>query len=216
MKERIKNFILKFKNIQALIGLIIIVLGIVLDQVTKKIVVANMELYQSFDVLGEFFQITYVRNTGAAWGMFSDSYVFLGIVTVIALCAFIYLMSDVDYKKKKTYSISVAFMISGTIGNLIDRTARALFNGLGVVDFLDFEIFGYDFPVFNIADILLVVGVILFAVHTIFLSDNDKKKFEASGDNDSNQDDLEENIENNNDLLGDNNENRNEEEREAW
>lgn len=205
-KEKIKAFFLKFKNIHALIGLGIIIFGIFIDQLTKRIIVSNMEIYDSYSVIGEFFEITYIRNTGAAWGLFSDSYVFLGIITIIALAIFMYLMSEINFKNKKVYSFSVVLMISGTIGNLIDRTARALFNGLGVIDFLDFNIFGYDFPIFNVADILLVVGVALFAIYTLILSDKTKKEI--------NQDDFNDNdsIVEANESLGDDNEDRNERE----
>lgn len=211
-KEKIKAFFLKFKNIHILIGIGIIILGIFIDQLTKRIIVSNMEIYDSFSIIGEFFEITYIRNTGAAWGLFSDSYVFLGIITVIALAIFVFLMSEINFKNKKVYSFGIVFMISGTIGNLIDRTARALFNGLGVIDFLDFNIFGYDFPVFNIADILLVVGVALFAIYTVFLSDREKIMKEQETINLNNNELDNDAVLDVNENLGDNNENRNEEE----
>lgn len=180
-----KKFWPKFKKKDTLIAIAIIAVGIFIDQLTKCIAKNCLEYGNSKTIINNFFELTYIRNKGAAWGMFQDSYVFLGIITLIAMAAFIYLLSDINYKNSMLYSISIPLMISGTIGNLIDRTARALFNGEGVIDFLDFEIFGYDFPVFNIADVLLVVGVILFAVHLIFFSE----KFKEKGDNNETRDD---------------------------
>lgn len=181
-----KKFWPKFKKIDTIIAVAIIAFGIFIDQLTKYLAKTYLEYGNSKTVIKNFFELTYIRNKGAAWGMFEDSYVFLGIITVIAMIAFIYLLSDISFKKRKLYSIAIPLMISGTIGNLIDRTARALFNGEGVIDFLDFEIFGYtEFPIFNIADVLLVVGVFLFAVHLIFFSEKIKEK----GDNDEVTDD---------------------------
>lgn len=172
---KIKDSLIKYFKSFSLIGLIIMIGLIALDQITKIIVKTNMELGQSIKIINNFFYFTYTRNTGAAWSSFEDSYAFLMIITIVALIFFLYLYKDIDFKTKKIYSISICMMIAGTIGNLIDRLARILFDGLGVIDFLDFVIFGYDFPIFNVADICLVVGIFLIAFDIIFL----EKKREA-------------------------------------
>ncbi len=80
------------------------------------------------------------------------------LITALAFVLFYYLAKDIDFIEKKLYSASVILLISGAIGNFIDRLLYGY-----VVDFLDFYIFGYDFPTFNVADIALVVGVTIFA-----------------------------------------------------
>lgn len=78
------------------------------------------------------------------------------LFTVIATYAFYIMAKDIDFDDAKLYSIGLSFMVGGMIGNLYDRLLRD-----GVVDFLDFIIFGYDFAIFNFADVFLVVGAIM-------------------------------------------------------
>lgn len=155
-----------------IIGVIFIALGILLDQIVKIIVRVNMEVGDSITIINHFFYISHVENTGAAWGGFSGFTVILTILSIGMLGFFIYLYRKIDFKNKRLYSISLVLVISGTIGNLIDRL---IFRH--VTDFLDFYIFGYDYPVFNIADILLVVGFALLIIYLIFFSEkNDESK----------------------------------------
>lgn len=141
---------------------IIIAIGValivILDQITKQIIVFNMNLYESNEIIKDFFYITSHRNEGAAWGILEGQMVIFFFITVLAFILFYYLVKEVDFKEKRFYSIAVILLISGAIGNFIDRL---LFGS--VVDFLDFIIFGYDFPTFNVADMALVIGVSLFA-----------------------------------------------------
>ncbi len=137
---------------------------VVLDQLTKlffqHLLLISKDPLQTdhIVVIKGFFQFSLHYNDGGAWGIFSGNMVMFYIITIIAFGFFYFLTKDVDFKTKKFYSISVILIIAGGIGNFIDRL---LFQE--VVDFLDFIIFGYDFPTFNIADICLVVGVIMFA-----------------------------------------------------
>ncbi len=147
-------------------GLILITVLVILDQVTKLIVSTNMTLFQSNPVIDGFFQLSYHINDGAAWSMFRGQMWLFYIITVLALGIFSYYFKSVDFKNKKVYSIGISLMIAGTIGNFIDRIRIQ-----GVVDFLDFNIFGYDFPVFNVADICLNVGVVLFIIAVVIFDD---------------------------------------------
>lgn len=157
------------KNI--ILGIIFIILGILLDQIVKIIVRVTMEEGKNIPIIKGFFHIAHIENTGAAWGGLSNLTVLLIILSIGILGFFIYMFRNINFKEKMVFSISLVMVISGTIGNLIDRL---IFQS--VTDFLDFYIFGYDYPVFNIADILLVVGFFLFLVDLVFLSDKDDEK----------------------------------------
>ena len=137
------------------IGVALIVL---LDQLTKQYIASSMSLYESTEVIKEFFYITSHRNEGAAWGILQGEMIIFFFITVVAFVLFYYLVKEIDFKEKIIYSSSVLLLIAGAIGNFIDRLLFGY-----VVDFLDFIIFGYDFPTFNVADMALVIGVSLFA-----------------------------------------------------
>ena len=139
-------------------GIIIIVSGIVLDQITKVIARAYLQPK-------DFFKFTYVENRGGAWGAFSGKLWLFIIITLAAIGFLAYLMKDFDLKNNAFYSIALALVISGAIGNFIDRVIFKY-----VTDFLDFYIFGYDFPVFNVADICITIGVIMLLVKITFFS----------------------------------------------
>ncbi|MBQ8496204.1 MAG: signal peptidase II [Clostridia bacterium] len=144
-----------------ILWIIIIAVSVILDQVTKTIVMNTMELYESIPVIENVFSFTYIHNYGAAWGMFSDQrWVFI-LLTSIALI----IMPILLYKYRKVhflFSLSLSLIIGGAIGNMIDRI------GLGyVVDFLQATFI--DFPVFNVADICVVCGAIMMLIYIIFL-----------------------------------------------
>lgn len=136
-----------------------IVCGLVfIDQYSKSIIIAYVDLNESIPVINNFFDITYVQNYGAGFSIMQNATTTFYIITPICLIIFGYLL----YKTKKDEylaKISLLLMIGGTIGNFIDRIVR-----IYVVDFLDFIFFGWDFPVFNFADMCLTVGVILYII----------------------------------------------------
>ncbi|MDF2698553.1 MAG: signal peptidase [Haloplasmataceae bacterium] len=144
---------------------ILVIVGLVaLDQFTKYIVIQNIMGKKAIEIIPDFFNITYTENTGAAWSMFEGKMNLFYLVTVIALGIFVYLLiTEGDITNKKLLTISLLMMIAGTIGNFIDRLMRHY-----VVDFLQFFPFGYDFPIFNVADMLLSVGTVGFAAVLLF------------------------------------------------
>lgn len=138
---------------------LLIILG---DQFTKWLIIAKMELHESIPIIDQFFHITSHRNSGAAWGILQGQMTFFYIITVIIVIGIIYYMQK--YARHFTLlAISLGLVLGGAIGNFIDRLFRK-----EVVDFLDFTIFTYDFPIFNVADSALVIGVILIMIATIF------------------------------------------------
>src|SRR5690625_2883632 len=145
---------------------------IILDQWSKWLVVKHMELYERLIVIDNFFYITSHRNKGAAWGILQGQFIFFYIITVIFVIGIIYYLHKYG-KQHQGLAISLSLILGGAIGNFIDRLFRK-----EVVDFLDVMIFSYDFPIFNIADSSLVVGVILFAIITFIDERGSAKKQE--------------------------------------
>ena len=143
----------------------------IIDMITKIIVTSNMTVGSSINVISGFFSITYVENTGAAWGIFSNGTVLLGLLSVVFLIVFTkYIL---DQKSISLFnSINYALIIAGVFGNMIDRFARGF-----VVDFLNFQIFSYDFPVFNVADIFIVIGIMLVVIDYLLVGGkNDSRR----------------------------------------
>lgn len=147
-----------------LLGIVIIIIGVLIDQGTKIIAFNNLRGKGSVKVIKNFFYLNYTENTGAAWGIFSGKMWMFYIITIIALGIFTYMLKDFDLKHNFVYSISMVLIIIGTLGNFIDRLFRKF-----VVDFIEIDFFFYkDFPIFNIADMCLTVGVILLLVDILF------------------------------------------------
>ena len=130
-----------------------VVIMIAADQFSKFFIVRNFALGQKMTIIPGFFQLTNVRNTGAGFSILTDQTAFLSAVSAIAVIALLYLLRK---ENNKYIRIAYLMIISGALGNLIDRIRLGY-----VVDFLDFVIFGYDFPVFNVADSFITVGCIL-------------------------------------------------------
>ncbi|MFD1018101.1 signal peptidase II [Thalassobacillus hwangdonensis] len=144
------------------------VLVIILDQWTKWLVVKNMTYGESITIIEGFFSLTSHRNPGAAWGILQGQMTFFYLITVIVIGVLIYYMQT--YGKQSRYTATaLALLLAGAIGNFIDRLFRK-----EVVDFFDFIIFNYDYPIFNIADSSLFIGVILVLIAS-FIDERKKK-----------------------------------------
>ncbi|WP_101843816.1 signal peptidase II [Halobacillus sp. Marseille-P3879] len=141
---------------------------IVIDQLTKWIVVQQMELRESIPVIDNFFYITSHRNTGAAWGILQGQMWFFYIITIVVIGVVIYYMNQYA-KVSRFVGTALALILAGAVGNFIDRLFRK-----EVVDFLDVYLGSYNYPIFNVADSALVVGVIFVMIAT--LVDERKKK----------------------------------------
>ena len=134
-------------------------LSVAFDQVTKRLVLTGFKLGESVPVLGDFFHLTYVRNTGAAFGFLAHAnegfrVPFFIAVPVLALFAVAYVFRRIQDDDRKL-SFALSLVIGGAIGNLLDRLRLGF-----VVDFLDFHWHeDYHFPAFNIADSAICIGV---------------------------------------------------------
>lgn len=118
-------------------------------------------------VINDFFSITKVYNYGASWNILSGYRLLLIIVTIIVLIVLV--CYEKKFKINNRNILAFSLVYSGIIGNLLDR----IFNGY-VIDFLDFKILGYDYPVFNFADIWIVCGIILIFVAIMKKEDIDE------------------------------------------
>lgn len=140
---------------------IIALIGIIIDQFLKFVVRHNMNILQSIPVIPHFFSLTYINNEGAAWGILGNATILLVAVSMIAL---FFLQKFIHEEEKWNHSkiISFGLVLSGIVGNLIDRL---LYHS--VTDYLDFHIFGYNFPIFNFADVTIVVGIFLIIIEEV-------------------------------------------------
>ena len=133
-------------------------IGLLLDQITKLFAYLYLK---NIVVIPNFFNLTYVENTGGAWGILDNNKVILiGVSVLTILILNKYINSEVIINKLMV--VSYGFLLGGIFGNLLDRIFRGF-----VIDFLNFNIFGYNYPVFNIADILIVIGIIIMFIDVI-------------------------------------------------
>lgn len=150
------------------ISLIVAIAILIIDQVTKRIIATTMNIGDSYEVIPIFLNITSHRNNGAAWGILSGKMGFFYIITIVILIVLV-----LFYIKEAKYNlfmqVAISLLFAGALGNFIDR----LVNG-EVVDFVDTNIFGYDFPIFNVADSSLTIGV-LFIIIALLKDANSKE-----------------------------------------
>ena len=164
-----------------IIALIAIAVLVICDQLIKSWCVDNLVLHKSIDFIkiGDFeiFDLTLHENTGAIFGSMAGKRAFLiGIVVVItAICSYILIKY---HKQSKLLYISMILLISGGIGNLIDR----IFNDGKVIDMFDLQLF--DFAIFNFADICVTIGALLFCIYVIFIDPKIERQLK-SGENEN-------------------------------
>ena len=143
------------------------------DQWTKYRVQQQLPLYHGIEVIRGFFDLTHVRNTGGAFGIFGGqrggfgSFLFVA-VSLIAIGVILYLFSKVK-ENEKTLALSFSLVLSGAIGNLVDRLRYG-----EVIDFFDFHLRSYHWPAFNIADAAICVGIGLMALE-LLIKDHRKR-----------------------------------------
>lgn len=152
-KKKIKIYIIPILCIGLLVAL---------DQITKFIVRTSYALYESHPLIKNVFHLTYIQNTGIAWGMFKNGRTIFLILTVLVLlvCACFYAKIP-ENKRFTPIRVCFVFLVSGAIGNMIDRISLRY-----VVDFFDFRLI--NFPIFNVADIYVTVSMIVLILLCAF------------------------------------------------
>lgn len=134
---------------------------IILDQFVKYLIVSNMFLGQSIPLITNILHLTYILNSGAAFGILENQRFFFILIAVILIFAIIYFHTQI-LRLSKLFQLGIAMLFSGAIGNMIDR----IFIGK-VVDYIDFRIW----PIFNLADIAIVLGCIIVIYELLFKTD---------------------------------------------
>lgn len=140
--------------------IILVIISFLLDLFSKIIISSLLDVNEVIVVIKNFLNITYVRNTGAAWSIFAGETLGLIVISLIIIALIVYYVSKNKFKSKLEL-FGYSLILGGAIGNLYDRIVYGY-----VIDFLDFYIFGYDYPIFNLADSFIFIGVILVIIYT--------------------------------------------------
>ena len=143
------------------------VIVLLIDQIVKLLIKTNMNLNEEISIIPNFFSIQYLKNTGAAFSILENQTILLAITSIICISVIIYYLKKEENLTTAMY-LSFGLVLGGILGNLIDRIVYQ-----GVIDFLSFQIFNYNFPVFNIADMGITIGVLLLII--IYISRDIKK-----------------------------------------
>ena len=147
---------------------ILIILSLIgIDQFSKYLALKYLKGVSSIPIINDVFHLTYVENRGAAFGLFQNNQIIFVVVAMIACIVGLYYL----YKKDLNLlaKSSIILLISGAIGNMIDRVRLGF-----VVDYFDFRII-WEY-VFNVADIFVVVGTILLCIYILFFEDKEQVK----------------------------------------
>lgn len=131
---------------------------LILDQVTKAVVAHTMVQGQSISVVGDFFRITYIHNSGAAFGLNLGSSLLHTLVSLVAMMALGWLFWSTPRGQRFT-RVALSLVLGGALGNIVDRVRIH-----EVIDFLDFGVSTLRWPVFNVADTFVTVGVLLLVL----------------------------------------------------
>lgn len=165
-----KQFLKKNRNL--LIGLAIIAVFLTLDIVSKMLCNRDLQLNRRIPVIPGVFDFLHIHNEGGAFGLFQDAEavsIVLKIVSTVASAVLIFCLFYFS-KKSKVLSIALALLFAGAVGNLIDRFMQGY-----VDDFISFA-FWPQFAVFNVADIAVTFGLVLFTIYLLFIYIDPKSK----------------------------------------
>ena len=145
---------------------IIALISLIIDQIVKILVSNYLILGQTTKIINNFFYLTYVQNTGAAFSILIGYRYILIIITLIFLY-YLYKNTKKQINPNKLAILSHGLLLGGIIGNLIDRIIYGY-----VIDYLDFMIFNYNFPIFNLADTFIVIGCIILVINSYAKGEN--------------------------------------------
>jgi len=145
----------------------VLIVGILIalaDQITKYWIRFNYDLGELHSIIPGFFNLTYLRNTGAAWGIFDGYNTWLGLLSIVVLAGLVFFRRSF-ISNVFEHKIALACLLGGITGNLIDRLRLGF-----VTDFLDFHVNGWHWPAFNIADAAICTGVGIYILSALWLN----------------------------------------------
>lgn len=161
----------KKKTLRIIIDILAILLLIFFDQFTKYLAVVKLKYNPPYVLIDGVLELNYLENKGAAFGMLQDKKTLFIFMTVIMLTVVFYVMFKLPNEKKfVSWQVFLCLICAGGVGNMIDRVRFDY-----VVDFIYFVLI--DFPVFNLADILITIGTALFFIVIIFLTKEEELQF---------------------------------------
>lgn len=143
----------------------------VIDQLTKYVIATRLELWDQISVIGNFFLITSHRNTGAAFGILENQRYFFIIITIVVVIGIVWYIQKMKNTGNKLLPFALSLVLGGALGNFLDRALTG-----EVVDFLQFNFGSYTFPIFNIADSCIVIGVALIIIDSFREMSLEKKQ----------------------------------------
>jgi lipoprotein signal peptidase len=163
VRGKIKQIYDKAHAQRCVMQLLIIAAAVAIDQISKHLIVSAMQPLETIPVIGSVFQLTYIQNTGASFGIFQGAQVFFLIATAVTLVVLGIYMVMARRKQTVWLRVSLSLVVAGAVGNFIDRIIFGY-----VRDFLDFS--GLYFPwIFNVADSCLVAGSIMLGIYLLFM-----------------------------------------------
>ena len=148
--------------------IILIIMFILIDLISKYLIVSRINLHESIELIKNFLNITYVRNNGVAFSMLPNNkylVLFISLFIILGMIYYIYKNNIIS----KLDKVSYALILGGAISNFIDRLVHGY-----VIDFIDIKIFTYNYPIFNLADTFIVCGVILLIISMWRCKDGNK------------------------------------------
>ena len=148
--------------------IILSIIFLVIDQISK-LIIKLLEPNEVITIIKNFFYIIYTNNTGAAFSILLGKRIFLIVVAILIIGILLYYIKK-NKVDGKLNIIAFSLIIGGSLGNLIDRIVRGY-----VVDFISIKLGSYNFPIFNIADTLIVVGVFLLLIGNTGGNKNDNR-----------------------------------------
>lgn len=133
---------------------------IAIDICSKLVINKYLSINESIKIINNFINITHVRNTGVAWSLFNNQTILVLIVSIIVIIGIILYIKN-NKPTNNVEKLSYSLILGGAIGNLIERLIYGY-----VTDFIDIKIFNYNYPIFNLADTFIVIGVIFLIIIT--------------------------------------------------
>tara|TARA_B100000927_G_scaffold156962_1_gene126439 strand:- start:916 stop:1401 length:486 start_codon:yes stop_codon:yes gene_type:complete len=153
-----------FNNKSNLNLLIFSIFILIIDQVTKVIIVSKFNLYESISIF-PFLNITFIVNYGFAFGFLNSPSLNQIIVSIVILSIIIYFLYLLIRTQDHFFKFCLVLILSGAVGNFLDRILRGY-----VVDFIDIYVFNYHWPAFNIADSCISIGFVILIFNILFLN----------------------------------------------